>query len=53
MGYIHIALSAMKGDVAERQKGLRERKTKGGKKIEKKGKKMRIKGWEGDKEHPM
>lgn len=35
MGYIHIALSAMKGDVAERQKGFKKgkrEKNEGGKK---------------------
>jgi hypothetical protein len=26
MGYIHIALSAMKGDVAERQRGFKRRR---------------------------
>ena len=47
MGYIHIALSAMKGDVAERQKGFKRgkrEKNKGGKENRKERKEDENKG---------
>jgi len=44
MSYIHIALSAMKGDVAERQKGFKKEKRGRNKRGKEKRMKMRIKG---------